>query len=311
MLAVLAPGQGSQTPGMLTAWREYPGVESALARLSEAADLDLLAHGTTSDADTIRDTAIAQPLIVGTALCVLDALIAPTDRSSLDVVAGHSVGEIAAVAAAGVLSDEEAMRLVRERGRAMAAAAATTTTGMCAVLGGDRSVVLDVLTRHGLTAANENGAGQIVAAGRVEDLDALEVEGIDGARLRRLEVAGAFHTDHMAPAVATLTTHAATLQPHDPQIRLLSNADGAEVTSGADALSRLVAQISRPVRWDLCMATMMTMGVTGVVELAPAGTLAGLAKRAMPGAEIVALRTPEDLPAARDLIARHALAGAR
>lgn len=307
MLAVVAPGQGSQTPGFLAPWLEEPHAAERLRWLSAVAGLDLVAHGTTSDADTIRDTAVAQPLLVASGLVSLLSVFPHPSQafSAVGVGAGHSVGEITTAAAAGVISAEQAMVFVRERGRAMAQAAATTPTGMTAVLGGDREVVLATLARHGLTAANENGAGQVVAAGTLEQLAALAAEGIEGARLRPLEVAGAFHTSHMAPAVSVLADYASAISTHDARVPLLSNADGQVVHQGREVLSRLVSQVSHPVRWDLCMQAMTDMGVTGLLELPPAGTLAGLAKRAMPDVEIVTLKTPEDLPAARDLVARH------
>jgi [acyl-carrier-protein] S-malonyltransferase len=225
--------------------------------------------------------------------------------AKVGIGAGHSVGEITAAAAANVISAEQAMVLVRERGNAMAAASAVTPTGMSAVLGGDRDEVIAKLAQHGLTAANENGAGQIVAAGTLEQLAALEVDPPAGARVRPLSVAGAFHTKHMAPAVGILAQHAKAISTHDARSRILSNADGTVVQDGREVLKRLVTQVSNPVRWDLCMQTMLDLGVTGLIELPPAGTLVGLAKRAMPGVECVSLKTPDDMAAARDLIARH------
>jgi [acyl-carrier-protein] S-malonyltransferase len=219
--------------------------------------------------------------------------------------AGHSVGEITAAAGTGVITAEQAMVLVRERGRAMADAAALKPTGMTAVLGGSPEDVTGALERHGLTAANNNGAGQVVAAGTLEQLAAFKEDPPAKARLVPLSVAGAFHTEHMAPAVDTLARYARAISVHDPRTRLLSNRDGAVVAQGPDALSRIVSQVSNPVRWDLCMATMADLGVTGVIEVPPAGTLTGLIKRALPGVETVALKTPDDLDAARDLAARH------
>jgi [acyl-carrier-protein] S-malonyltransferase len=308
VLAVVAPGQGSQTPGFLTPWLEEPHVAERLRWLSAVADMDLIEHGTNSDAETIRDTAIAQPLLVASGLVSLLTIFPHPSQafSKVGVGAGHSVGEITTAAAAGVISAEQAMVFVRERGAAMAKAAAALPTGMTAVLGGDREVVIESLAKHGLTPANENGAGQIVAAGTMEQLEALAAEGIEGSRMRALDVAGAFHTHHMAPAVNVLASHARAISTHDARVPLLSNADGQIVHNGREVLTRLVTQVSNPVRWDLCMQAMVDMGVTGLIELPPAGTLAGLAKRAMPGVEIVSLRTPEDIPAAADLIKRHA-----
>ena len=307
MLAIVCPGQGAQTPGFLRPWLEVPGLESRLRWLSAVADLDLVHHGTESDAATIRDTAVAQPLIVASGLVALLALF-PQPAAAFTQVgagAGHSVGEITAAVGAGVLSAEQAMVFVRERGRAMAAASAVTPTGMTAVVGGDPDEVAAALTRHDLTPANVNGAGQIVAAGTLEQLAALDDDAPANARLIRLQVAGAFHTGHMAPAVAVLDGYARAMTTHDPRLRLLSNADGTVVQDGREVLARLVSQVSNPVRWDLCMRAMRDLGVTGVIEIPPAGTLTGLVKRTLPGVESLALKNPDDLEAARDMVARH------
>ncbi len=307
VLAIVCPGQGSQAPGFLEPWTEVPGLTEHLEDLSEVAGTDLVAHGTASDAETIKDTAVAQPLIVAAGLAILRALLegaAPAGR--VDVLAGHSVGEITATAAAGVLSETDAMSFVRERGLGMARAAAVTPTGMAAVLGGVEDEVLAALESHGLTPANRNGAGQIVAAGTLDQLAALQAAPPAKARVIPLQVAGAFHTQHMAPAAEALQAHAATLTTHDPQTTLLSNRDGGPVDGGADMLDRLVAQVAGPVRWDSTMTTMLDMGVTGLIELCPAGTLVGLAKRGMRGVTSVALKTPDDLDTARELIREHA-----
>ena len=307
MLVIACPGQGSQTPGFLTPWLEVPGFEDRLRWLSAVADIDLLAHGTVSDAETIRDTAVAQPLIVASGLVSLLALF-PHPAEAFRVVAagaGHSVGEITAASGAGVLSAEQAMVFVRERGRAMAAASAVTPTGMTAVVGGDPDEVAAALDRHGVTPANVNGGGQVVAAGTLEQLAALKAAPPAKARLIPLQVAGAFHTEHMRPAVDVLARYARAMTTHDPRTRLLSNADGTVVHDGRQVLNRLVSQVSNPVRWDLCMDAMRDMGVTGVIEIPPAGALTGLVKRALPGVETLALKTPDDLAAARDMVARH------
>lgn len=308
MLVVVAPGQGAQSPGFLTPWLDLPGVTARLAWLSAVADLDLVEHGTRSDAETIRDTAVAQPLLVAAGLVAADTLAAdrPTLQAALGAAAGHSVGEITAAAVSGVLADEQAMVLVRERGRAMAAAAAAHPTGMTAVLGGDPDEVLEVLDRHGLTPANVNGAGQVVAAGALTALEVLATDPPARTRLRPLAVAGAFHTTYMEPAVARLVALAAGLPAADPRLPLLSNRDGAVVTHGRDVLDRIVGQVSSPVRWDQCMATMTDLGVTGLLELPPAGTLAGLARRGLPGVETFTLSTPDQLDAARAFVAAHA-----
>lgn len=308
MLVIVCPGQGSQKPGFLAPWLELPGFRGQLQWLSAAADVDLVTHGTTSDEATIKDTAVAQPLIVGASLATLCTLSQTPGQAweSDAVFAGHSVGEIAAAAAAGVLSVEQAMIFVRERGLGMAAASAVTPTGMSAVMGGDPDDVSAALERQGLTPANMNGAGQVVAAGTMEQLAALSAEPPAKTRVIPLAVAGAFHTHHMESAIETLSGYAGVMTVHDAAVPLVSNRDGEVVTDGHEVLSRLVAQVGRPVRWDLCMSTFTRMGVTGMIELAPAGTLVGLAKRGMRGVETLALRSPEDLDKARAMIASHA-----
>ena len=307
MLVVVAPGQGAQTPGFLAPWLDVPGVAARLEWLSVVSGIDLIEHGTRSDAETIRDTAIAQPLLVGAGLVTLLALFPhPAEAfTRVSVGAGHSVGEITAATAAGVLTAEQAMVFVRERGRAMANAAALAPTGMSAVLGGDTEDILTAATALGLTAANMNGAGQIVLAGSLTALAEFADSPPEKARVRPLQVAGAFHTDVMAPAVEVLKRYARSVSTHDSRINLLSNADGRVVHDGRDVLRRLVSQVSRPVRWDLCMSTMADVGVTALIEIPPAGTLTGLAKRALPGVDTVALNSPDDLDAAWALVARH------
>lgn len=307
MLVIVCPGQGSQTPGFLEPWLELPGFRDRLRWLSAVADIDLVAHGTVSDADTIRDTAVAQPLLVASGLVALDALSDPHAPAveSAGALGGHSVGEITAAAAAGVMSDEQAMVFVRERGRAMAAASAITPTGMSAVVGGNPGDVAAVLDNYGLTAANANGGGQVVAAGTLEQLAALQADPPVKARVIPLQVAGAFHTSHMAPAVELLDAYSRGMSVHHPQAPLVSNADGSVVPDGVEVLRRLVHQVSNPVRWDLCQQMFATLGVTALLELPPAGTLANLAKRALPGVQTLALKTPDQLDAARALIAEH------
>ncbi|WP_329623678.1 ACP S-malonyltransferase [Streptomyces sp. NBC_01255] len=303
MLVLVAPGQGAQTPGFLTPWLELPGASDRIAAWSEAIGLDLVHYGTKADADEIRDTAVAQPLLVAAGLLSAAALgdVAP------GAVAGHSVGEFTAAAFAGVLDDTAVLRLVRTRGLAMAEAAAVTATGMSALLGGDPEVTVPHLEKLGLTAANVNGAGQIVAAGTLEQLAALDADKPEGVRrVVALKVAGAFHTHHMAPAVAKLEEAAAELSPADPAVTYVSNKDGRTVATGAEVLARLVGQVANPVRWDLCMETFQELGATALIEVCPGGTLTGIAKRALPGVATVALKTPDDLDAARTLIAQHA-----
>jgi [acyl-carrier-protein] S-malonyltransferase len=306
MLAVVAPGQGAQAPGFLASWLELDGVRDRVAWWSAVTGLDLERYGTTADADEIRDTAVAQPLLVAAGLIgALAVFPHPADGFAVvGAAAGHSVGELTAAAGSGVLTAESALVLVRERGRAMAAAAAQQPTSMTAVLGGDPDEVLAAIKAAGLTAANINGAGQVVAAGAVDQLAAFTPPA--GARARGLQVAGAFHTEHMASAVQRLEALARGVTVRDPRVRLISNADGAVVHHGREVIQRIVAQVRNPVRWDLCMRTMADIGVTGVIEVPPAGTLTGLLRRAMPDIETVALKTPDDLAAARALAERHA-----
>lgn len=308
MLAVIAPGQGAQAPGFLAPWVAEPTFALRLRWLSAVAGLDLAHYGTDADAETIRDTAIAQPLLVAAGLlAALELFPHPADAfGQVGVAAGHSVGEITAAAGVGVLSAEQALVFVRERGRAMAAASARTPTSMTAIVGGDPSAVEAAVVRHGLTAANLNGTGQVVAAGTIGQLDALAADPPPRARLRPLSVAGAFHTEHMRPAVNHLADLAGAVSTHDPRTRMLSNADGQVVHSGREVLRRLVAQVAAPVRWDLCLGAMSDLGVTGLLELPPAGTLAAIAKRNLPGVEGFALNTPDQLPEAAEFVHRHA-----
>jgi [acyl-carrier-protein] S-malonyltransferase len=307
VLVIVAPGQGAQTPGFLTPWLEDPVFAARFDWLATVAGIDLAHYGTEADADTIRDTKIAQPLLVATGLvAALDLFPHPADAfARIGAVAGHSVGELTAAAGARVITAEQAMVLVRERGNAMADAAATTATGMTAVLGGDRDEVLAVIERHGLTPANDNGAGQIVAAGTMEQLAAFAEDGPAKARLMPLSVAGAFHTSHMAPAVERLASLARSVSTHDPRTPLISNRDGQVVHDGRDVLRRMVGQIANPVRWDLCLETMSDLGVTGILEMPPAGTLTGIAKRQLKGVDTFALKTPDQLDAAREFCDKH------
>ena len=307
MLAIVAPGQGSQTPGFLAPWVEIPKVRELLAWWSAVADIDLIRLGTVADAEEIKETENAQPLIVAAGLVgALSIFPHPSDAfNKVAVTAGHSVGELTAAAGARAITAESAMVLVRERGKAMAEASARVATGMSAVLGGERDGVIAAIEKLGLTAANENGAGQIVAAGDLAALEQLAASAPEGSRVRALSVAGAFHTHYMSSAVERLAMLSRSVTVRDPRTRLLSNKDGAVVHHGREVLERIVGQISNPVRWDLCMETMVDLGVTAVIEVPPAGTLVGLIKRAMPGVETLALKTPEDIPAALDLVARH------
>ncbi|GAA2595678.1 ACP S-malonyltransferase [Streptomyces axinellae] len=312
MLVLVAPGQGAQKPGLLTPWLELPGVFDRVAQWSAAIDLDLVHYGTEADAEAIRDTAVAQPLLVAASLLSAYELLdnrpeqdSPGSFGAVGAVAGHSVGELAAAALAGVLTPLEAMRIVRARALAMAEAAAISETGMSAVLGGDQETVTAHLDKLGLTPANMNGAGQIVAAGTTEQLAALSADRPEKARVIALKVAGAFHTTHMASAVPAMEAAVADIEPGDPAVRYVSNLDGQVVDSGQEVVRRLVHQISAPVRWDLCMDTFGELGATTLIELCPGGTLTGLAKRAQPQLRNLALKSPDDLDPARALVAEH------
>ena len=300
MLAIIAPGQGTQSPGMLSAWLKDSTLRDTCAAWSLEIGMDLLTLGTSADADEIKDTANAQPLIVAAGLLSFKALgVTPS------VVAGHSVGEITAASLATIISENDAMKIVHARGVEMAKAAAITPAGMSAVLGGEREAVVAAITAAGLVAANENGGGQIVAAGSLEGLEKLAAHPPEGARVRALAVAGAFHTSYMQPAVEPLRALVAATHTHDPAVTIISNKEGARVSTGREFMDRIVSQITNPVRWDLCMSTLKSMGVTGVIELAPAGTLVGLLKRAEPSIETFALKSPDDLDAAQIFAAKH------
>ena len=302
MLAIIAPGQGSQTSGLLSSWIQDPSLKELLASWSDAIGLDLLHLGTNADAEEIKDTANAQPLIVAASLLGAHAL----GIKNFAVTSGHSVGELAAAALSGAISESDALRIVRTRGLEMAKAAATSPSGMSAILGGDRAEVLAAIAALKLVAANDNGAGQIVAAGDLQALGSLNENPPVGARVRALAVAGAFHTDFMQPAVEPLRALATTVPTHPVVIQVISNKDGQVVSDGAEVLNRIVNQIANPVRWDLCMETLKSLGVTGVIELPPAGTLVGLLKRAASEIETFALKSADDLDAAREFAGRHA-----
>jgi [acyl-carrier-protein] S-malonyltransferase len=294
---------------MLAPWLELPAVAEQVAAFSEVTGLDIERLGTTAGADEIKDTAVTQPLLVAAGVIAAAQLGVMSAADNEQVVAGHSVGELTAAAVSGALSPTEAVAFAGRRGAEMAAACALTPTGMSALLGGDPEVSVAHLHKLGLTPANVNGAGQIVAAGTLEQLAALNEDKPEGVRkVVPLKVAGAFHTHHMAPAVDALAKAAADLAPADPKVTYVSNRDGRAVAAGAEIVERLVGQVANPVRWDLCMETFKELGATAVVEVCPGGTLVGLAKRALPGVQTLALKTPDDLDAARELIAEHAAA---
>lgn len=301
MLAIIAPGQGSQTPGMLDSWIQSTDSKELIASWSELIGLDLLRLGTTADSGEIKDTANAQPLIVATSLLSAHAL----GVRDFELTSGHSVGEVTAAALSGAISMSDALLLVRVRGVAMAQAASSQPAGMSAVLGGDRMEVLQGIASLGLTAANDNGAGQIVAAGDLQALTSLAENPPTGTRVRALAVAGAFHTSYMQSAVDPVRELALHISTTPTAIKVVSNKDGAVISDPHEILSRIVDQIENPVRWDLCMNTLKSLGITGVIELAPAGTLVGLLKRATPDIECFALKSADNLPEAREFAERH------
>jgi len=302
MLALLAPGQGSQTPGMLGPWLELSGAADRLATWSQISGLDLARLGTTATAEEITDTAVTQPLVVAATLLAHEELIR---RGLLNgkntVVAGHSVGEIAAYAIAGVISADDAVKLAATRGAEMAKACALEPTGMSAVLGGDEAEVLERLEALDLIPANRNAAGQIVAAGALAALEKLAEDPPAKARVRQLATAGAFHTHYMATAAEGYAAAAEAVTTAEPNATLLSNADGQAVASAADAMAKLVNQMTKPVRWDLCTETMRQQNVSAIVEFPPAGALAGIAKRELRGVPTHAVKSPADLDGLAEL----------
>ena len=302
MIVVACPGQGSQTPGFLSPWLADEESRTLIDRFSDVTGVDLAKHGTQSDAETIRDTALAQPLIVAASLLALRALRAAAPNASIGGIAGHSVGEAAAAAGAGILSENDALRFVRSRALFMADAAAATPTGMSAVLGGDQDAVVQHITGLGLEPANYNGGGQIVVAGALDALARLSEEPLRGTRVVPLQVAGAFHTHYMQPARDALAGVVADVAVSDPELTIWTNRDGSVVGSGSSFLGLMVGQVASPVRWDLCMASFEQAGITGLIELTPGGALTGLAKRGLKGVPSVAIKTPDDLQAAVELL---------
>ena len=301
MLAITCPGQGAQKTGFLSSFLELDTFSAQIDELSTASGIDLRLHGTESDDETIKDTAVAQPLLVASAIaCAAELGVSPA------VVAGHSVGEIAAAQIAGVFTPDDAMRFVKVRADGMAAAAATTPTGMSAVVGGQPEDVLAAIEAAGASPANVNGGGQTVAAGSLDTLEALAENPPERARVISLAVAGAFHTEYMAAATDDLAAAASAMEVSDPSVTILSNSDGTAVEAGREYVDRLVRQVTNPVRWDLCQEALLNSGVTGMIELVPGGTLTGIARRAMKGVETFAIKSAADLDGAREFAAAHA-----
>ena len=301
MLAITCPGQGAQKTGFLSSFLELDTFSAQIDELSTASGIDLRLHGTESDDETIKDTAVAQPLLVASAIaCAAELGISPA------VVAGHSVGEIAAAQIAGIFTPADAMAFVKVRADGMAAAAAATPTGMSAVVGGQPEDVLAAIEAAGASPANVNGGGQTVAAGSLEALEALAENPPERARVISLAVAGAFHTEFMASATADLSAAASAMEVSDPTVSILSNSDGTAVETGREYVDRLVRQVTNPVRWDLCQESLLNTGITGMIELVPGGTLTGIARRAMKGVETFAIKSAADLDGAREFAAAHA-----
>jgi [acyl-carrier-protein] S-malonyltransferase len=307
MIVIVCPGQGSQTPDFFTPWLELPSFRKSIEAMQDASGVDLITHGTTSDAETIRDTSIAQPLIVAAGVATMSALLNGKTLKELGIagISGHSVGEITAAVGAGIFDAETGIGFVNTRGQAMAKAAALEPTSMAAIIGGEQSEIEVKLAALDLEPANYNGAGQIVAAGQAQKISDLQADPPAGARVIPLQVAGAFHTRFMQPAVQVLSDYSKGISANDPELTLWSNQQGQVVTSGHDFIQLMVSQISSPVRWDYCMKAMLDAGVSAMIELSPAGTLVGLAKRAMPGVETLAVKTPENLEQALSLIDKH------
>jgi [acyl-carrier-protein] S-malonyltransferase len=291
---------------MLNPWLELAGTADQIAIWSQISGLDLVRLGTTATAEEITDTSVTQPLVVAATLLAHQELSkrglpAFQTNAAEFVVAGHSVGEIAAYAIAGVISADDAVRLAATRGAEMAKACNDEPTGMSAVLGGDEAEVLAALANLDLVPANRNAAGQIVAAGRLDALAKLGENPPAKARVRQLATAGAFHTKFMSSATDRYAAAAAEVNTADPAVTLLSNADGQPVASASDAIEKLVAQLTRPVRWDLCTETLRQRGVTAIVEFPPAGALAGIAKRELRGVPTYAVKSPADLDALAEI----------
>jgi [acyl-carrier-protein] S-malonyltransferase len=305
MICVAAPGQGSQAPGFLSAWLEIPIFKEQIEKASAVLGIDLIHYGTLADADAIKDTKIAQPLIVAAGIAsYLTLKQSLGDALVVSSTAGHSVGEVTAAYVSGIFDSDSALRFVQRRGNEMAAAAALTPSSMAAVVGGELDSVLSHLESVGLFAANYNGAGQVVAAGSKELIEALVASPPTGSRVIALQVAGAFHTSFMEPAKPALAAFAKELIIQDPEISIWTNNDGQLIQSGQKYLELMVNQVSNPVRWDKTMASMQRANVSVMVELLPAGALSGIAKRAMPNTVAIALKTPADLDKVAEAIGK-------
>jgi [acyl-carrier-protein] S-malonyltransferase len=305
MICIACPGQGSQAPGFLEPWLEIPAFKQSIEQSSATVDLDLIHFGTAANAEAIRDTKIAQPLIVAAGIASYQALRNKLgDSLKVSATAGHSVGEITAAFVSGIFDSQTALKFVQRRGIEMANAAALSPSSMAAVVGGDSEVVLAHLDSVGLFAANYNGAGQIVAAGATDLVSNLVSSAPAGSRVIQLQVAGAFHTSFMEPARPSLKEFATDLKVLDPAISIWSNSNGQLVESGQMFLDLMVNQVSNPVRWDKTMESMTSANVSVMIELLPGGALSGIAKRAMPNTVAIALKTPADLDKVAEAIGK-------
>lgn len=305
MICIAAPGQGSQTPGFFSPWLELDTFRDRIEKYSEILSMDLVELGTTASADEIRDTKIAQPLIVSAGLASFEVLKDRfADNLKIAATAGHSVGEITAAYVAGIFDDETALKFVLKRGLEMAKAAALAQSSMAAVVGGEEAAVLAALEQSGLFAANYNGAGQIVAAGSAESIANLVANPPAGTRVVQLQVAGAFHTSFMEPAKQPLSDFAKDLKTSNPNVSIWTNSDGSICVTGKQFLELLVNQVSRPVRWDKTMESISSAGVSVMIELLPGGALSGIAKRAMPNTLPIALKSPADLDKVAEAIGK-------
>jgi len=305
LIALTCPGQGAQTPGFLAPWLELEFFQAEIEKYSEILQMDLVYLGTDADADQIKDTRVAQPLIVAASMASHEVLKSLVGDAKFAGIAGHSVGEIAAANISGILDTEAALKFVKARGEQMAQAASLKESSMAAVVGGDPITVLDHLSNLGLFAANYNGKGQIVAAGASSKITELLANPPAGTRVVALAVAGAFHTFFMETAKVALASLSSSIKTENPKLLIWSNSDGSKVDSGDRFLELLIEQVSRPVRWDKTMDSMASDGVTAVIELLPGGTLTGIAKRAMPGVATMALKSPEDLQKVADFVGEH------
>ena len=305
MISIACPGQGSQTPGFFEPWLEIPVFKQQIKKSSEILGLDLIHFGTVADQNAIRDTKIAQPLIVAAGIASFLALQERIgEKLSVSATAGHSVGEITSAYVAGIFDDETALKFVQKRGNEMAQASSLAESSMAAVVGGEHEGVLADLAARGLSAANYNGAGQIVAAGSKELIVELVANAPAGTRVIQLQVAGAFHTSFMESARAPLAEYSQSVEAKDPNILIWTNRDGSSVAEGSKFLDLLVNQVSNPVRWDKTMDSMTDAGVSLMIELLPGGALSGIAKRSMPNTVAIPVKTPADLDKVAEAIGK-------